>query len=73
MNYYTATAIFQDAEIGYGEGESDAYAVDECVDSIDGFFKLYSGNDIRLVVRRPTGEIAYVTSLAKYRVDTGAL
>lgn len=70
--YYTATAIYQDAEIGYGEGEHDGYAVQECIDSIDSIY-MCAQDDIRLVVRRSSGEIAYVTDLMQYEIDTGIM
>lgn len=31
---YQITALYQGAEIGYGEGESKAYAMEECKDSV---------------------------------------
>lgn len=71
MSYYTVTAVHQDSEIGYGEGESDAYAVHDCIDSIGSAIQFYNESDIRLIVRRSTGEIAYVTDLCQYGIDTG--
>lgn len=35
MSYYTVTAVHQDSEIGYGEGESDAYAIQDCISTAD--------------------------------------
>ena len=32
--YYQVTAVYQDAEIGYGEGEGLAYAKQDCRESI---------------------------------------
>lgn len=70
MFYYTVTAIYQDSEIGYGEGEHDGFAVEDCIDSIDSIYRDNAPSEIRLIVRRSTGEIAYVTSLTKYVIDT---
>lgn len=69
---YTATAIYQGSEIGFGEGYGDAYAVEECVDSIELIYKQCANpSEIRLIVRRDdTGDVAYVTSLTQYSVDT---
>ena len=36
---FQVTAVFEDAEVGYGEGEGVAYAVAECLDSIDAFYR----------------------------------
>jgi len=36
---YQVTAIFQDSEIGYGEGEKIVYSIEECIDSIPEIFK----------------------------------
>lgn len=33
------TAIYQNGEIGYGEGESIAYAIDDCAASIPAIFE----------------------------------
>lgn len=35
---YQVTAIYQNCEIGYGEGEGLAYAKQECVDSVSRFY-----------------------------------
>ena len=34
MRIYTCTALCYESEIGYGEGESAAYARSECLESI---------------------------------------
>jgi hypothetical protein len=49
---FQVTAVFQDAEIGYGEGEGAAYAIAECIDSVDSF---YLGLDPRAVEFRIIG------------------
>ena len=36
---YTATAIYQNGEIGYGEGEGLLYAIDDCASSIPSIFE----------------------------------
>jgi hypothetical protein len=33
------TAIYQDSEVGYGEGESLNYAIDDCIESIPSIFE----------------------------------
>jgi hypothetical protein len=69
--FYQVTAVYQNSEIGYGEGESDGYAVEDCVDSIPSIIaENASRGDIRLIVRRSTGDISYVTSLLQYCMDT---
>ena len=35
---FQVTAIFQGAEIGYGEGEGLAYSIADCIDSIGSFY-----------------------------------
>ena len=35
---YQVTAIFMDSEIGYGEGESSSYAIEDCIESIDNIY-----------------------------------
>lgn len=69
---YTVTAICDGGEIGYGEGESDHYAVEECIESIPAIFKECSGSHIQLIVRKESGNISYVTSWYKYLVETSA-
>jgi hypothetical protein len=66
---YTATAIYQDSEIGFGEGYSDGYAVEECVDSIPSIYKDMAREDIVLFVRDSSG-IVYVNNLLQYEIAT---
>jgi hypothetical protein len=42
---HQVTAIFQDSEIGYGEGEKFDYAVEECLDSMPSIFSMSIFND----------------------------
>ena len=35
---YQVTAIYEDAEIGYGEGEGLSYGIEECLDSVPSVF-----------------------------------
>lgn len=67
---YQVTAIYQNSEIGYGEGESDAYAVQECLESIPSIYIELGREDIQLIVRHGTGDISYITNLLQYEVDT---
>ena len=67
---YTVTAIYQDSEIGYGEGEGDAYAVDDCIDSIPAIFKeCASRRDIHLMVLNNSG-LVYSTTWLNYEIAT---
>lgn len=36
---YQVTAIFEGCEIGYGEGDSGSYAIEECIESIDNIYQ----------------------------------
>jgi hypothetical protein len=42
------TAIYQGNEIAYGEGSSAAYAIEECIDSIDSMYIENALEDIEL-------------------------
>jgi hypothetical protein len=66
---YTVTAVYQDSEIGFGEGYSDGYAVEECVDSIPSIYKDMAREDIVLFVRDSSG-IVYVNTLLQYEIAT---
>jgi hypothetical protein len=67
---YTATAIYQNSEIGYGEGEGDAYAVEDCIDSIPTIFKECAArNDIQIIVRNSSG-LVYVNTWLQYEIAT---
>ena len=48
---YTVTAIYQDSEIGYGEGEGYDYAMRDCIDSIDSQYVEHCGAEIILRAR----------------------
>ena len=67
---YQVTAIYRDSEIGYGEGEHDGFAVEDCIDSIDAIYRDNVPGEIRLIVRHSTGDVAYVTSMARYKIET---
>lgn len=51
---YQITAIYQDSEIGYGEGESLKYALEDCGTSISSMYEneqvelLILENDVRI-------------------------
>lgn len=66
---YQVTAIYQNSEIGYGEGEGDSYAVEECIDSIPSIYKDMAREDIVLFVRDSSG-IVYVNNLLQYEIAT---
>ena len=44
------TAIYQGSEIAYGEGESNIYAIEECIDSVSTMF-LNDMENIQLIVK----------------------
>ena len=35
---YQVTAIYEGCEIGYGEGLTGSYAIEDCIESIDGIY-----------------------------------
>ena len=43
------TAIYQGSEIGFGQGDSSVYAIEECIDSIDSIYIDNALNDIELL------------------------
>ena len=51
---YTVTAVWQDCEIGFGEGEGFQYAVSEAIDSIDGFYRPVL-DEVTLEIRQEGG------------------
>jgi len=56
---YQVTAIFQDSEIGYGEGEGIEYATEECMQSIPEIFSLgASPEEIDLLILHPSGKMS---------------
>ena len=36
---YQVTAIYEGSEIGYGEGLTGSYAIEDCIESIDGIYQ----------------------------------
>ena len=48
--FYQVTAVFDDAEIGYGEGEALNYAKQECLDSIEEIYGCLKLSDIRFII-----------------------
>jgi len=70
MDTYTATAIYQGCEIGFGEGEKDCYAVEECIDSIPQIYKdIASFAAIKIVVRDSSG-LVYFNTWRQYEIAT---
>ena len=49
---FQVTALYQDAEVGYGEGESYEYAARECADSVEW---MYPAEDVKLVCTHNVG------------------
>lgn len=47
---YQVTAIYQDCEVGYGEADSLQYAIEECVLSIDGFYRELGPEDFTMIM-----------------------
>ena len=67
---YTVTAVYEGSEIGFGEGEGDAYAVEECIESISQIYKdCAPRNDIRLYVRNDSG-LVYTNTWLQYEIAT---
>jgi len=53
---HQVTAIFQNAEVGYGEGERLGYAVEECLESIPEIISGSAGREeISLLIIYPDG------------------
>lgn len=62
---YTAVAIYEGCEIGFGEGESYGYAVAECLQTIDSFYRLVM-SEIEVTTRMNGGmSITVSYALAK--------
>jgi hypothetical protein len=56
---YQVTAIYQNSEIGYGEGEGIDYSIEECIDSIPEMFKFGAEpNEIELLILHPNGKLS---------------
>jgi hypothetical protein len=56
---YQVTAIFQNAEIGYGEGEGVEYATQECLESIPEIFSIGAApEEIELLILHPNGKMS---------------
>lgn len=43
---FQVTAIYMDAEVGYGEGDSYEWAANECAESVE---SIYPSDDVKLV------------------------
>lgn len=47
---YQVTAVYEDCEVGYGEGEGLAYAIEECIENIDTFYRpVMSDIDVHVI------------------------
>jgi hypothetical protein len=67
---YQVTAVYEGCEIGYGEGDGDGYAVEDCIDSIPQIYKDNAAHDdIRLFVRDSSG-LVYTNTLTQYEIAT---
>ena len=55
----TATATYNGSDIGFGEGESNTYAIEECIESVPVMY-LEDMNNIELTIRNNN---------QKFRVD----
>ena len=53
---YQVTAVYDNAEIGYGEGDGFCYACDECEASIPEIFRPVL-DDVVLIVIHPNGRV----------------
>lgn len=56
---YQVTALYQDAEVGFGEGESYEYAVREAADSVP---SIYPAEDVMLTCTSPIGGLPVTVS-----------
>lgn len=53
---YQVTAIYEDSEVGYGEGEGLDYAIEDCIDSIPQIYKdCADRQQVALVIRHESG------------------
>lgn len=50
MTIYQVTAVWDDCEIGYGEGESLNYAKQECLDSIEEIHETLKVSEIKFII-----------------------
>ena len=56
---YQVTALYQDAEVGYGEGDSYEWAARECADSVEW---MYPASDVVLVCTHNVGGLPVTVS-----------
>jgi len=64
---FQVTALYQDSEIGFGEGDSYEFAMQECIDSIDSFYS--SVEDEIVLEATKEGNIAKIcTPLSVYNM-----
>lgn len=54
---YQVTAIYEDSEVGYGEGEGLDYAIQDCIESVPLLFEgarvmlsVFDGNESRQIL-----------------------
>ena len=50
MTVYQVTAVWDDCEIGYGEGETLNYAKQECLDSIESIYSSLDKSEIKFII-----------------------
>jgi len=50
VTIYQVTAVWDDCEIGYGEGETLNYAKQECLDSIEEIYGTLKVSEIRFII-----------------------
>lgn len=68
---YQVTALYQDAEVGYGEGESYEYAAQEAADSVS---DMYPADDVLLTCTQKIGgfPVTVATPLSLYLMAVSA-
>ena len=65
---YQVTAIYQDAEIGYGEGDGYQYAMMECMESVERIY-LCDVDNINLVARKEGSIVTVETPMSLYMTE----
>ena len=62
---YQVTAIYYGSEIGYGEGDSFDYALEECIESMDAIYGSFSECEEIIIRWHEEGKYRKQTTLAK--------
>jgi len=65
---YQVTAIYQDSEIGYGEGDGYQYAMMDCMESVERIY-LCDVDNINLVARKEGSIVTVETPMSLYMTE----